>query len=133
MVKHLKKVLITPEFGDTDPDELDDEQGPAVKHPKKASRAPEYSGDEQRPAVNYQRCIVMYSAEDEQKSAVKKHQKYQSLLIQAQAPRMNKGPQENSLKKHKIYCTKNRLNQRKSSLPLAAPWRHLARISSHLV
>ena len=39
---------------------------------QKNTKNPEYSEDEQGPAVNYIRCIVMYSTEDEQEPAVKK-------------------------------------------------------------
>ena len=95
--KHLKKVPKTPEFVDTDSDDTKNEQGNAVKQPqkesktlefvdagsdnsddeqerqpKKASKTPEYSDDEQEPAV---KCIVMYSTEDEQEPSVKKTQK----------------------------------------------------------
>ena len=50
-VNYLKKAPKTPEFADTDSDDSDDEQ---------------------EPAVNYHGCIVMYSTEDEQGPAVKK-------------------------------------------------------------
>ena len=45
------------------------------RQPKKAPKLPEYSDDKQGPAGNYQRCIVMYSTEDEQEPAMKKLQK----------------------------------------------------------
>ena len=95
--KHLEKVPKTPEFVDTDSDDMDDKQGPASKQlkkrsktpefvdtgpddsddeqerqPKKASKTSEYLDDEQGPAV---KCIVMYSTEDEQGPTVKKPQK----------------------------------------------------------
>ena len=95
--KHLKKVPKTPEFVDTDSDDSNNEQKPVVEQlqkasktselidtdthdeqeqqPQKASKTIEYSDDEQRPAVNYQRCRVMYSSEDEQEPTVKKFQK----------------------------------------------------------
>ena len=47
----------------------DDEQERRLK------KTPEYSDDEQRPALNYQRCIVMYSTEDEQEPVIKQPQK----------------------------------------------------------
>ena len=42
---------------------------------QKSTKTPEYLDDEEGLAVNYQRCIVMYSTEDEQEPAVKKLQK----------------------------------------------------------
>ena len=91
VVEQPKKVPKTPELVDTD---SDDEQEPVVEQLQKASKTPEfvdtdtddeqerrlkknpeYSDDEQRPAVNYQRCIVMYSTEDEQEPVVKQPQK----------------------------------------------------------
>ena len=49
------------------------------RQPKKAPKLPEYSDDEQGPAGNYQRCIVMYSTEDEQEPAMKKLQKISKI------------------------------------------------------
>ena len=76
--KHLKKVSKTPEFVDTDSDDTDKEQESTAKQPKKVpktlefvdtdsddeqeqqpKKTSEYSNDEQVPAVNYQKCIVM--------------------------------------------------------------------------
>ena len=93
-VKHLKKVPKTPEFVDTDSDDTDDEQEPTAKQPKKVlktlefvdtdsddepeqqpKKTSEYSDDEQVPAVNYQKCIVMCGTEDEQGPVVKQPQK----------------------------------------------------------
>ena len=92
----LKKAPRTPAFVDTESgsDDSDDEQEATSKQPQKASKtsefvdtdtndeqgrkpkkALEYSFGEQGPAVNYQRCIVMYSTEDEQEPAIKKPQK----------------------------------------------------------
>ena len=45
------------------------------RQPKKAPKTPEYSDDEQGPAVNYQRGIVTYSTEDGQDPVVKQLQK----------------------------------------------------------
>ena len=62
-VKQFQKSSKTPESVDTD---SDDEQEPTVKHPQKAAKAPEFvdtdSDDEKEPAV---KCMVMYSTKDE--------------------------------------------------------------------
>ena len=58
--KQPQKASKASEFVDTS---ADDKQEP---QPEKAPNTPEYSGDEQEPVVNYQRCIVMYSTEEEQ-------------------------------------------------------------------
>ena len=89
-----KKAPKTLEFVDTDSDDSDNEQEPALEQsqkaskttefvdtnmdneqeqqPNKAPKTPEYSDDEQGLVV---KCIVMYSTEDEQESTVKKLQK----------------------------------------------------------
>ena len=98
--KQPKKVPKTPKFVDTDSDRTDDEQEPTAKQPQKASKTPElvdtdkddeqerqskkapktpeHPDDEQGPAV---KCIVMYSAEDEQEPAIKKLQKTSKILM----------------------------------------------------
>ena len=97
-VKQLKKAPKT-QFVDTDSDDSDDEQGPTTKQPQKASKAsefvnkgmddeqgqqpkkapkaPGYSGDEQGPTV---KCIMMHSTEDGQEPSVKKLQKTSKIL-----------------------------------------------------
>ena len=75
VVEQPKKVPKTPEFVDTDSDDSDNDQEPVAEQLQKASKTPEYSDNEQIPAVNYQKCIVMYSTEDEQEPIVKQPQK----------------------------------------------------------
>ena len=75
VVEQPKKVPKTPEFVDADSDDSGDEQEPVVEQLQKASKISEYSDNEQRLAVNYQRCIVMYSTDDEQVSVIKQPQK----------------------------------------------------------
>ena len=75
VVEQPKKVPKTPEFVDADSDDSGDEQEPVVEQLQKASKISEYSDNEQRLAVNYQRCIVMYSTDDEQGSVMKQPQK----------------------------------------------------------
>ena len=88
--KHLKKVPKTPGPVDTDSDDSDNDQEPVAEQLQKASKTPEYSDNEQVPAVNYQKCIVMYSTEDEQEPIIKQPQKASKIPD-------NESPQETSL------------------------------------
>ena len=78
VVKQPQKSPKIPKFLDMD-SSTEEEQESVVHYPKKAPKTPEFVDtglkNEQEPAVNYQRCIVMYSTEDEQELAIKKLQK----------------------------------------------------------
>ena len=108
IVKKPQKAPKTPEF-DTDLDDLDDEQEPIVKQFQKASKTsecsstedeqeptvkqpqkapktpgsvdtdPDDSDNEQGPAANYQRYMVMYNTKDEQEPAIKNLQKASTI------------------------------------------------------
>ena len=71
---------------------MDNEQERVVKQPQKSPKTSEFldtgSDNEQGPAVNYHRCVVMYSTEDEEEPAVKKLQKASKIH--------DEGPQETS-------------------------------------